>query len=104
MRRHAVARTVAATSVAVSALFGAAGCSSAGGSSPGGLAPSSDPEVDKGRALVEAKCDMCHSLDRIVSAQKDAKGWAATVARMRRKGAVLTDQEAQQIIDYLASR
>lgn len=86
---------------------GMTACSSGNDSKPaesGGLAPPDDPNLDKGLALVESKCDLCHTLDRIKTAQKDAAGWDETVSRMRKHGAVLTDDEAQQIIDYLASR
>jgi hypothetical protein len=44
---------------------------------------------------------MCHTIDRISQAQKDRAGWEQTVARMRGKGAVVTDAEAAQIVDYL---
>lgn len=109
MRPNRLARIVLTACTAFSVLGGVAGCSSSGGSSggssaSGGLPQSNDPALDKGRTLVETKCTMCHTLDRIKSAQKDAAGWKTTVDRMRGKGAVLTEEEAQQIIDYLASR
>ena len=45
---------------------------------------------------------MCHSIDRITQANKDRPGWDQTVARMRSKGAVMTDAEAAQIAEYLS--
>jgi len=47
---------------------------------------------------------MCHTLDRIKSANHDAAAWESTVSRMRSHGAVLTDEETQSIINYLSSR
>jgi len=52
--------------------------------------------------LLKSKCTMCHTIDRINQAKKDRAGWQDTVARMRAKGAVLTDAEASQIVDHLS--
>jgi hypothetical protein len=41
-------------------------------------------------------------MDRINQANHDHAGWVQTIARMRGKGAVLTDAEAAQIADYLS--
>jgi hypothetical protein len=53
---------------------------------------------------VANKCTMCHTIDRINQASKDKTGWEQTIARMRTKGAQLTDTEAAQIADYLSSK
>ena len=79
------------------------GCSGSS-STQTGLPASSDPKLDAGRVLVESKCKMCHTLDRIKTATHDQAGWESTVGRMRSKGAVLTEAEAQSVIAYLASR
>jgi hypothetical protein len=58
-----------------------------------------------GRDLTAARCAICHSLDYIPSNAPvmDRSGWQKSVQKMRdRFGAPLTDQEAQQILDYLA--
>jgi hypothetical protein len=47
---------------------------------------------------------MCHTIDRINEASKDKVSWEQTIARMRTKGAQLTDAEAAQIADYLSSK
>ena len=91
--------------LAVSLSLGVTACSGSGSTSTApGLPVSNDPNLDAGRGLVESKCDLCHTLDRIETADKDSEGWTTTVDRMRKNGAVLSDEEAQQIIDYLASR
>jgi hypothetical protein len=45
---------------------------------------------------------MCHPIDRINQASHDRAAWVQTIARMRGKGAVVTDAEAAQIADYLS--
>jgi mono/diheme cytochrome c family protein len=78
------------------------GCDAA--SSGKGLPPSSDPALDAGRVLIETKCSLCHTLDRIKAADHDGPAWEATIARMRQNGAVVTEAEAQSILNYLADR
>jgi len=56
-----------------------------------------------GKALVEARCAGCHSLDRVYSAKYDQAGWEINIARMVTKGAVMSDEEAQVVIEYLLS-
>lgn len=56
---------------------------------------------DKGKALFEAKCAMCHPLSRSLSLNKARDGWTATVARMKKNGCPLTDDEAKTIVDHL---
>jgi len=58
-----------------------------------------------GRDLVTGRCAMCHSLDYIPNNAPvmDRGGWQKSIQKMRdRFGAPITDQEAQQILDYLA--
>ena len=57
------------------------------------------------RDLASARCAVCHSLDYIPNNAPvmDRTGWQKTIQKMRdRFGAPMTDQEAQQILDYLA--
>ena len=46
-----------------------------------------------GQTLMQQRCSVCHSLDRIQAAQKTADQWQATVNRMIGHGAQLTPQE-----------
>jgi len=55
-----------------------------------------------GEDLLEARCTVCHSLDRVKTASKTQAEWEATVERMRGKGAELTDEEADILSEYLA--
>lgn len=57
------------------------------------------------RDLTASRCAICHSLDYIPSNAPvmDRTGWQKTVQKMRERfGAPITDEEAQQILDYLA--
>ncbi len=57
-----------------------------------------------GRALVEANCVACHSLDYIQmnSPFLDRKGWEASVNKMIKvMGAPVQEDDAKVIVDYL---
>jgi hypothetical protein len=57
-----------------------------------------------GRALVEANCVMCHSLDYIPmnSVFLDRKGWDASVNKMIKvMGAPIPEQDVPALVDYL---
>lgn len=57
-----------------------------------------------GAGLVQQRCTVCHSLDRVNAASKDKAGWETTVSRMIRNGAKVTEQEKAAIVQYLAGR
>lgn len=57
------------------------------------------------RDLTAARCAVCHSVDYIQGNAPvlDRAGWQKEIQKMRdRFGAPITDEEAQQILDYLA--
>jgi cytochrome c5 len=57
-----------------------------------------------GRALVEARCVTCHSLDYIPlnSPILDRAGWEASLRKMVKvMGAPLNDDEMRVVLDYL---
>jgi mono/diheme cytochrome c family protein len=56
-----------------------------------------------GKDLVEARCTVCHDLERVASARRQKSEWPALVANMVGRGAVATPDEAQAISAYLAS-
>jgi len=72
------------------------------GSSNTTPAPSSGGATD-GLGLMQERCTVCHSTDRITSAQKTLDEWTTTVGRMIGKGAQLDAQEKQTLLDYLAA-
>jgi len=87
-------RGLISVSLAVGALA-LAGCT------PQGSAPDTS---SAGAAVVQRRCAVCHTLDRVESAKKDEAAWNATIDRMRTKGAVVSAAEQAQIIEYLLSR
>lgn len=59
---------------------------------------------DAPKETFEARCSVCHGIDRPLNATKDRAGWEATVKRMQARAAgMISDDDAKQIIDYLAS-
>jgi cytochrome c5 len=55
-----------------------------------------------GEEMLQDRCTRCHTLDRVQTASKSLAQWQITVERMRAKGAELTDDEVQVLIEYLA--
>ena len=55
----------------------------------------------KGKPAVESRCYTCHSSDMLLQQRLTSKQWTATVEKMMRWGAAVTDDEKPVIIDYL---
>lgn len=55
-----------------------------------------------GAALLQAKCTVCHNLDRVNAQDLDAVGWAAIIDEMIAKGAKVSEAEAAAIAEYLS--
>jgi ferredoxin-NADP reductase len=54
---------------------------------------------------MEKRCSKCHNLDRIAGARKDARGWLATVNRMRSlPDSGISEADSRIIVSYLASQ
>ena len=51
--------------------------------------------------LVNTVCASCHSLDRVKNKTADKDGWTTTVARMKDKGAGLTDEQVPVVVEFL---
>jgi hypothetical protein len=80
-------------------LLTAAGARAADESSPLKDAP--------GREATTARCAICHSLDYVEmnAAVLDRGGWQKTVRKMiDRFGAPVSDDEAREIVEYLATQ
>jgi len=66
-------------------------------------APVAAPMPD-GKALFEAKCSVCHGLDRAVVRHETKEQWTSIVKEMQGKKADwISDAEAAKIVDYLAA-
>jgi cytochrome c5 len=59
------------------------------------------PSID-GETLINERCNICHTLDRIEKAKKSRADWERIVARMMKEGARLEIDEQAILIDYLA--
>jgi sulfite dehydrogenase (cytochrome) subunit B len=83
----------------------AAAAAGAGHSTDTGGEATIELKAATGHDLVAARCAICHSLDYIPAnaPAMNRAGWDKTVQKMRKAyGAPITDEEAQQILDYLA--
>lgn len=60
------------------------------------------PKDEKNKQLFEAKCQQCHSLERVKEAHLDRDKAKTVVERMRKKpGANISASEAESIFGYL---
>ena len=65
--------------------------------------PPAAPEVD-GKTLFNAKCGVCHGLDRATTRTETKEKWAGIVKEMQGKQAGwISDTEGSKIIDFLAA-
>jgi hypothetical protein len=70
---------------------------------------SSTPNVSSGgstldgQTLMQERCSVCHSLDRVTTAHKSLDQWTVSVQRMIAHGAQLNSQEEQTLVAYLAA-
>jgi mono/diheme cytochrome c family protein len=58
--------------------------------------------VASGDSLLQARCTVCHSLDRVTRKTESLDEWRAIVASMVSRGAVLTAAEQSVLVEYLA--
>ena len=56
--------------------------------------------VPAGRQILERSCNSCHNLGR-VERKRDETEWRMIVERMQERGAVLSDIDAETLLDYL---
>ncbi len=60
------------------------------------------PDGD-GKQLVEARCGLCHDLERVAAVKRAKPDWPVIVGSMVARGATATPAEAKTIADYLAA-
>lgn len=58
----------------------------------------SDPEA---RRLLARACTSCHELDRVEKARNPEERWRVLVVDMRERGAKLTDEEVERLVEWL---
>jgi competence protein ComEA len=56
-----------------------------------------------GKATFEKMCTTCHGVEGIVRSKMSKDRWATIVDDMMSRGAKGTDEEVEQVIDYLAA-
>jgi len=60
-----------------------------------------------GEETFKSTCNLCHSSERIFAAAerfKDSKKlWSQIVEKMRENGAIVSDQQVPDLVDYLAT-
>lgn len=57
----------------------------------------------QGKELVQSACTQCHGIDVIVRQRRSRDDWTETVSRMVGNGAQLSDEDYNQVIQYLAT-
>jgi mono/diheme cytochrome c family protein len=65
-------------------------------------AQAQDLPEGQGKALVQSACTQCHGIDLIVAHPRSREDWTEVVSRMVGNGAELSDEDYNQVIQYLA--
>ncbi|MDP2180974.1 MAG: hypothetical protein Q8K99_00190 [Actinomycetota bacterium] len=106
MHRSVVAGIPARVLLVVALALAVAGCSSAGTGEGGSLGGPQTPTItgssEPSAELVQQKCTLCHTIDRVEQASKSREEWVSTVDRMKTNGLVVTDEEYGLIVDFLS--
>ena len=55
----------------------------------------------EGEALLSRACSTCHAVDRVNSARNSADAWRVLTIDMRERGAKLTDEEVEKLVEWL---
>ena len=102
-------RSVVLIIVSVVLLAFAIGCAKqeppkpAAPAAPAASAPAAAPAAD-GKTLFDAKCGVCHGIDRATVRKETKEKWASIVKEMQGKKADwISDAEASKIVDFLAA-
>jgi len=58
----------------------------------------SDPEAKR---LLDRACAKCHEVERINKERRTADGWRVLAVDMRERGAIITDEELERLVEWL---
>lgn len=114
VRLRAAATFAGAAALIFTALPPPAGAQSP---APAAAASAKDPQAPPGQAeehssaidpahaaaTVQALCSKCHDLGLVASAKYDRAGWQEVLQRMYGHGLVASDEEAKEVLNYLAA-
>jgi hypothetical protein len=64
-----------------------------------GKLPDGAPEME----LINAQCQICHTLQYLTQQRLGEAGWQKTIAKMRKLGANLTDDQAAPLAKFAAT-
>ena len=77
-------------------------CLAACASGPTAAPEPADPALKPAKAVFEAKCSLCHGIDRPLGKNKTAVEWSETVTRMQKKAQdKISDADVKAILAYL---
>jgi len=57
----------------------------------------------EGKEAIQASCNLCHALNYITQSNRDAREWRNLVSDMVSRGAPLTKDEFEKVLQYLAT-
>jgi ferredoxin-NADP reductase len=67
--------------------------------------PNATVDLTQAASTMQQRCSKCHDLERVVSARKDARGWLATVNRMRKLPASgISEADVKTVVLFLVSQ
>jgi len=58
----------------------------------------SDPEAKR---LLDRACTNCHDIERVNQARRNVEGWRVLAVDMRERGAQITDEELERLVEWL---
>jgi mono/diheme cytochrome c family protein len=71
---------------------------------PAAAAPATaEPPAGPGLAIIKERCSVCHTTASVFNQHRAPDDWAATVQLMVDRGAELSPDETNIVIDYLAN-
>lgn len=56
-----------------------------------------------GKEIVQKSCISCHSIETVTKNRNTADGWADVISQMIGRGANISDDDAETVVEYLAT-
>ncbi|WEJ98820.1 MAG: hypothetical protein P0Y59_18020 [Candidatus Sphingomonas phytovorans] len=103
MSARKIALSVMGLAFAVVATRGLEAQSAPAVSAPGAASGAPVPPPGPALVVINERCSTCHSTASVFNQHRSADDWAATVQLMVDRGADLTPDDMNMVIDYLAA-